>query len=170
MRASVGALGIALAAGMLLVAGCGQTYSVAGDESQDPVATTILITDRTDLIFGETGVWEGVQVTVSTPTDDPEADAPLDNERIVYCTVGMVNRSNQSLEYDGLEFMLFDSEGQLYEDFGKSSIPALGVGILEPGDTVTGAVAYNLPTQATVSSVAWQRGFLADPQLTWSVQ
>jgi hypothetical protein len=94
----------------------------------------------------------------------------LEDERVVYSTVTMVNTGSEPLEYESLEFLLFDSEDQLYEDFGEASVPTLGVGILEPGDTVTGAVAYNLPVEATVSRVAWQRNFLADAQLTWNAR
>jgi hypothetical protein len=170
VRIGVGGLSAVLAAGILLLAGCGSASEGAGEQPGDPAITDVVITDRTDLVFGETGVWEGIQVTVSAPTDDPEADTALEDERVVYCSVSMFNTSNQPLEYDGLEFILFDSEDQLYEDFGEPSVPALGVGILEPGDTATGAVAYNVPLQGSFDRVAWQRNFLADPELTWSVR
>ncbi len=103
--------------------------------------------------WGKTAWIEGVlQVTATAPQRDPSA-RPVESaadEFVFYCTVTITNIGSHARSYDQSWLTLMtDNEGWSGGGDGlKTSVsPALGSGALDPGETVTGAVAFQFSTE-----------------------
>ena len=110
------------------------------------------------LSWGETAALEGRTVTVSEPVDDPQAVAPWPGSRMVYSIVTIVNTGSTTLTYRASEFFLegngsgssgLPPRGGGASDATVGGQPMLeaGGGTLAPGESVTGAVHFQLKAE-----------------------
>ena len=98
--------------------------------------------------WGETATVDGaLQVTASAPQRDPSARAveSASDDVVVYCVVTIKNVGTHARSYD-LSWLTLMSDGEGWSGGGDglqtSITPALVPGTLDPGETVTGAVAF----------------------------
>jgi hypothetical protein len=171
-------LALAVALGGLL-GGCtgsagGSTTSSAQAPSSTTIApeTTSTVAETTSttaakLTWGQTGKWQGISVTAASPQNDPSPGLVGDGNKVVYCVVTLANTSPDPFDYNGLDFILFDREHQEYDNYGLGSVPDVGEGTLAPGESVTGAVAFEVPQAAVPSGLEWQPRAAGEPQLIW---
>jgi hypothetical protein len=179
MAAAAVLLAVAVALGGLLggcagSAGGSATTSNAGAATSTTFAptTTSTVAETTSttaakLAWGDTGKWQGISVTAAGPQTDPSPELVGEGNKVVYCTVNVANNSPDPFDYNGLDFMLFDSAHQEYDSYGLTSMPDFGEGTLAPGESLSGAVAFELPQSATPSGLEWQPQSMTAPQLIW---
>jgi hypothetical protein len=172
---------VVLVAGFTLVvavvtAGCGGssgTTTTSGTTSTTVAPTTssteaeTTTTTAAKLAWGGTGTWQGIDITVSEPREDSQPESVDPGDKVVYCMVKMVNDSKDPVDYNGLDFIMYDTDHQQYDNFGLTSMPDFGEGTLAPGDSVWKAVAFEMPSAATPSGMEWQPQTADAPQLIW---
>lgn len=134
--------------------------------STEPESTTIPISTAT-LRFGDKGTWQGISVTAVAPETDTTPVSVGAGDRVVYCMVTIVNNSKDPLDYNGLDFQLFDADKQEYDNTALPSVADLGEGTVAPGETAEGAVAFELPVAARIDSLEWLPGGVDTPVFVW---
>jgi hypothetical protein len=162
---------------VLLVAGCsrdvvdpgGPTYTAGS-------STTVVISAESFYVrWGETAtVVEGVAIAASAPLADPETEPVHAGRVVLYSVVEMTNGGDEPFSYKQADFYLYADLGFSVGGVDGSLTPSgeappLASGTLEPGQTVRGAVAFELTTEAvpTIERLAFIR--LAPP-VTWMVE
>lgn len=155
----------------LVLTGCGTSTTSSGSTTSAGKSEESSATSTTNkgnkLAFGETGTWKGIEITVSEPTVDTKAEFVSEGKKVVYCTVVIKNNSDKDFDYNALGFTMFDSEHQSYDAFGMASVPDLSSGTLAPGETVKGAIAYEMPENATPGGIKWQPTIADSTKLVW---
>jgi hypothetical protein len=172
-------LGLVMAVAMLAaLCGCAESAG-AGTTTSSGASTTIAPTTSSTaaesttstttakLAWGDTGTWQGISITVAAPQVDPAPESVDPGDQVVYCTVTVVNNSKDAFDYNGLDFLLLDTAHQEYDNFGLTSMPDFGEGTLAPGETIKGAIAFELPASATAGGLEWQPRIASEPQLVW---
>lgn len=110
-----------------------------------PVTTsTVTILRQQELRWGETAAVDGGAVTVDAPMIDPAVEASQPGFMVVFCMVAITNTGETPISFAPYDFNL---EGGRSGSGGMGSKPASGaleMGTLSPGQTVTGAVRFNL--------------------------
>lgn len=183
MRRGAGARGAVLAAGLvvsvfaLLLSGCSLSGDTTTTTVPAPATTMAPITTTTEaqttttvaaeLSWDGTGAWNGISVTAAAPQTDNDPAFVGEGNKVVYCTVKLTNGSKEQFDYNGLDFVMFDSAHQEYDNAGLTSMPDLGQGSLAPGESVQGAVAFELPLAAAPSGLEWQPESAGTPNLIW---
>jgi hypothetical protein len=155
-------------------AGSGATTSTsaaATTTSASTTSTTVAATTTTIVAvksaWGASGTWQDVSLTAAPPQTDPSPELVGDGNKVVYCMVTIKNGSSDPFDYNGLSFTLTDSAGEQYENFGLTSMPDLGEGTLQPGETVEGAVAFEIPQAGTPAGLQWQPDSASAPAVEW---
>jgi hypothetical protein len=166
-----------LLAAMLMVGGCalsgGATTTTAAPTTTTAAPSTTTTeaetttTTAAKLAFGAKGTWEGISVTATRPEIDYSPTLVGEGNKVVYCTVTIVNNSSEPFDYNGLEFTLFDADHQEYDNAGLASVADLGVGTLAPGESADGAVAFEMPIIAAPTGLEWQPSSSPAPTLIW---
>ena len=171
-------LALAVASGGQLT-GCATSTGASTTSSGDVTTSTTLAPATTStagettsttaarLTWGDTGKWQGVSVTAASPQNDPSPGLVDAGNKVVYCVVSLVNNSPDPFDYNGLDFILSDTGHQEYDNYGLGSVPDIGEGTLAPGESVSGAVAFELPQAAVPAGLKWQPRAAAEPQLIW---
>jgi hypothetical protein len=116
--------------------------------TSSPGATSTITTLRQqELKWGETAMIDGGAVTVEAPVADPAAMSPQEGFKVVYSLVTITNTGETPISYSQYDFNL---EGRHSGGTGSGvplaagAQPDLEMGTLPPGQTVTGAVRFNL--------------------------
>ena len=112
-----------------------------------PGATSTITTlHQEELKWGETATIEGGAVTVDAPVADPAAKLEP-GFMIVYSIVTITNTGGTPISYSQHDFSLeggHSGGGGSDVQVAAGGQPALEMGTLPPGHTVTGAVRFNL--------------------------
>jgi hypothetical protein len=159
----------ALAGCSLSGGGTTTTVKATTTTAAPPTTTTeaeTTTTTATKLKFNDKGTWEGISVTVESPQTDTTPILVGAGNRVVFCMVTVINGSKDAFDYNGLDFTL-TADGEEYENAGLTSVVDLGVGTLAPGETAQGAVAFEVPLAAKITSMDWQPGTSEAPVLIW---
>ena len=177
--AAIFMLALAMALGGLL-AGCAGSTGGGATSSTGAVSTTTTpapsttttvaettTTSLTKLAWSDTGKWQGISVTAAAPQVDPSPELVGAGNKVVYCMVTLTNNGTDPFDYNGLDFILLDTDQQEYDNYGVSSMPDVGEGTLAGGESVSGAVAFEVPQSATPGAVEWQPHSADTPQLAW---
>lgn len=149
------------------ISGAGFTSSTLAPATTSTVAPVTTPTTAAKLAWGDAGTWQGISVSATAPLVDPSPDSVDPGDKVVYCLVTMINNSKDAFDYNGLDFTLFDTTHQAYDNFGLTSLPDLADGTLAPGEKVAGAIAFELPAAATPSGLQWQPATADAPELIW---
>ena len=104
---------------------------------------------------------------MGSPQVDPLPESVDTGDKVVYCEVKVINNSKDPLDYNGLDFTLYDTAHSEYDNTGLTSMPDFGEGTLNPGESVEGAVAFELPQGATPGGLEWQPETADTPLLIW---
>jgi hypothetical protein len=165
---------------MVLVFSSGCAGSASGTTTSAPgttnttlaPVTTSTVAEATSttaarLAWGDTGTWQGASISAAQPQVDSVPESVDPGNKVVYCMIKLLNGSKDPFDYNGLDFTLFDTAHQEYDNFGLTSMPDLGVGTLPPGQSVQGTVAFEMPQSATPSGLEWQPQTADTPQLVW---
>lgn len=147
--------------------GVGATNSTLASVTTSTAAPATTSTTAAKLAWGATGAWQGISVSATAPLTDPSPESVDPGDKVVYCLVTMVNNSKDAFDYNGLDFTVFDTAHQEYDNFGLTSLLDLGDGTLAPGEKVAGAIAFELPAAATPSGLEWQPETAGAPELVW---
>ena len=134
--------------------------------STAPETTTTAVATAT-LKFGDKGTWQGISVTATAPEIDTTPVLVNEGNRVVYCMVTIVNNSKEAFDFNGLDFELFDTDQQEYDNAGLTSVADLGEGSVAPGETAEGAVAFEVPMLAKVALLEWLPGGTDTPVFIW---
>jgi hypothetical protein len=155
-------------------AGSGATTTTAAAvTSTSAVTTSTTVAETTTTIvavksaWNGSGTWQDISLTAAPPQTDPSPELVGDGNKVVYCMVTFKNGSSDPFDYNGLSFTLTDSAGEQHENFGLTSMPDLGEGTLQPGETVGGAVAFEIPNAATAAGLQWQPDSASGPAIEW---
>lgn len=178
VSAVVVVLAAALALGGLFSGCAGSTGNNPTTSSGGAVTTTSLATTTSTaaettsttaakLAWGATGKWQGISVNAASPQTDPSPQLVGAGNKVVYCMVTITNNSAAAFDYNGLDFILLDTEHLEYDNPGLSSTADIGEGTLAVGDSVSGAVAFEVPQTVTPSGLEWQPQSAAGPLLIW---
>ena len=151
-------LGAVLTMILFLTTACATpgTAAIGTTATTTVAATTTTLAPEATTTSAATGVhaWgEAVQVgdltvTVAAPVEDAKATSVKEGEKVVYCTITIVNNGKDMFAYNPWAFALFDAENQAYDPRGRSSQPGFGAGDLAPGRTVKGAWACKMSKDA----------------------
>jgi len=103
----------------------------------------------------------GVTVTFSAPKKDTGGQSselkPGYIFQVVHVT--MRNRGKYTYKYNGLDFALLDPGAHAYGESGaydQNLSQSIDAGNLAPGATVSGQLAFALPSKATPAAIRWQ--------------
>ena len=116
--------------------GSSATTTLAPTSSSAAVETTS--TTAAKLAWGDAGTWQGISITATTPETDTAPESVDPGDKVVYCMVKVVNNSKDAFDYNGLDFTMFDSTHQTYDNFGLTSILDFGEGTLAPASRCSG--------------------------------
>ncbi len=89
-------------------------------------------------------------------------------QRSVRIEVQYENRSQRTLKYVTLQWLLYDTDGYSYSStilrkmYGGDAIRKLPEGRLNPGKSVRGWVAFEVPKDAKLAYVQFRANFMAD--------
>jgi len=100
----------------------------------------------------------GVTLQISEPQSDT---ALTDTQKlfldsgygVVYVTVTITNGSTSPYPYSPMNFLLSDTQGQVFTMFALCSKPRLESGELQPGRVVMGAVPFEIPLESVAAYV-----------------
>jgi Domain of unknown function (DUF4352) len=147
--------------------GSGATSTTVAPSTSSTVAAATTSTTTAKLAWGDAGNWQGISITAAAPQVDQTPESVDPGDQVVYCMVKVVNNSKDAFDYNGLDFVMFDAAHQKYDNFGLTSMPDFGEGTLAPGESVEGAIAFELPATATPSGLEWQPQTATEPLLVW---
>ncbi len=82
-----------------------------------------------------------------------EVNKPADGNQYAMVTIEIRNTSNASVSYSSRNFALTISDGSLYTPTILLSTAELSSGTLEPGQTASGHVTFDIPTSATAQTI-----------------
>lgn len=165
-----------LLAAALALSGCslsgGGTTTTAAPTTTTAAPTTTTEAETTttaaiELKFGGKGTWQGISVTVESAQLDTTPVLVGAGNKVVYCMVTIMNGSKDAFDYNGLDFSIYDTNHQEYDNAGMSSVADIGEGTLAPGETAQGAVAFEIPMNAQVAGMKWQPSTSDAPVLIW---
>jgi len=151
--------GVAVRAGALCLAtsmaGAGAPHAVATGAPKAPAAMACPA--------GPTGsiTAAGVTVTFSAPTRDKGGqDSSLKPGYIFQVVhVTLRNHGKFTYKYNSLDFTLLDPGAHAYEEgtaYDNNLAQAIDTGSLAPGKTISGQIAYIVPTKLTPAAISWQ--------------
>lgn len=132
--------------------------TTAPPTTQAPTTTTTEATGPQTYEWGSEIELAGVTVQVSEPqTDTALTDTEklflADGYGVVYVTVIVTNKSSAPYSYSPMNFLLSDSEGQVFTMSTLCSKPRLESGNLQVGRVVKGAVPFEIPEGSTPAYV-----------------
>lgn len=120
--------------------------------------------------FGETVEFWGTSMTLSAPDilEAPEVQALVGGDVDVYVVlVTITNTADELRDYNLFYWEATDDEGATYEASLYLEDQALDSGDIQPGETVTGYVGFELPKGMLVASVTYSP-MLADETAIWT--
>ena len=119
--------------------------------------------------FGEVLDFWGISMTVSSPLifEDAEVQALVGDAVDVYVvSVTIKNTGDEMRDYNLFYWEALDDEGARYDATLYLEDQALDTGEIQPGETVTGNVGFELPKGKQVVSVTYSP-MLADETAVW---
>jgi hypothetical protein len=118
--------------------------------------------------YGDTVIIDSLEATVQQPVEDTQAASSVNTDTIVMVfDVMLVNSGSQPKDYSSQAFEAFDADSYGYSALEAASKQPLGSGIVGPGKTVRGFVAFKIPVQATLDRVVWTPRGVTGPQAIW---
>ncbi len=114
-------------------------------------STTIVISGQSVYAgWGETATFaDDIRMVAYAPKVDPRATPVYPGDIVLYCMVDITNGGSSPLKYDLARFGLYAKDktcpGGLNGKLTTVSEPPLASGTLAPGETVQGAVPFELP-------------------------
>ena len=132
------------------------TSTVASPTTQRPMVTSTEVPPTTEASGPQVYAWDagldmsGVIVQVSEPQldgglSDTERLFLDEGYRVFYVSVTIKNNSNTPFAYSPANFLLSDSQGQVFKVGWLCSEPVLESGTVQVGRTVKGAVPFEMP-------------------------
>jgi hypothetical protein len=113
--------------------------------------TTLVISGQTiEVRWGETATFAGgIRMVAYAPQVDPRAKPLTPGDVVLYCMVDITNGRSQPFLYEQADFALYAKDrtaiGGLAGGLALPSELVLLSGTLAPGETVQGAVPFELP-------------------------
>lgn len=152
---------------LILLGGCVALITPSGDdgtESSDDVAgseetseeeteeeTEEAAPEDQEYAVGDTADIDGKQITISNveKRQAGEFEVVKDGYEFVIVNIEIVNRSDEEINYNPLNFELQDGNGNITDSFGALSLDGVGEqlnsGALAAGGNVSGTVAFEVP-------------------------
>jgi hypothetical protein len=109
------------------------------------------------------------ELTVHSVTDpyttSDDFFAPEPGNRWVLLDVSLANVSDESQDYSSFDFTVRDADNFLHDATYTDAPQELDFGSLLPGETIRGTVSFEVPEDAALRRLVFERGFLGEERI-----